>query len=156
MIAEFDDVEYNLEKQCACGAVCALHHLVHRGYGAPGSVALWDGLQAIHYFIHCLVAIIGTIQAVAVRYGRHDLVWIAERGGYWFGGTLIISSFVWFFLVDEEIFIPGLAGGELFAVFVAALLIAVPITRVVNAALVRLRWLAALPKAPEREKEPLA
>ncbi len=52
------------------------------------------------------------------------------------------------------IFIPGLAGGELFVVFFAALLIAVPITRVVNLVLVRLRLVSVVPER-KREKEPL-
>ncbi|MBI4787559.1 MAG: hypothetical protein HY782_10990 [Chloroflexi bacterium] len=114
-----------------------------------------SGQQAINYFVLCFGAILGTIQAAAIRYNRRDLIWIEERGGYLFGVVLVAASFIWFFLADEEIFIPGLAGGELFVIFVAALLAAVPTTRVVNAALIRARLLAAAPEPAAREKEPL-
>ncbi len=113
-----------------------------------------DGPQAAHYFVFCLGAIAGAIQLAAVRYDRRDLIWVAERGGYVLGILLIAGSYAWFFLTDEEIFIPGLAGGELFVVFFAALLIAVPITRVVNLVLVRLRLVSVVPER-KREKEPL-
>ena len=88
-----------------------------------------SGTQAIHYFVICFVSILGTIQIIAAHYNHHDLLWFEKRVTYAFGGLAIASSFVWFLATDEEIFIPGLAGGELSSIFLAAFLTAVPITR---------------------------
>jgi hypothetical protein len=113
------------------------------------------GPQAVNYFVFCLAAILGTIQGVAVRYGRSDLVWLAERAGYAFSALMVAGSFVWFFMTDQEIFIPGLAGGELFTLFVAALVVAIPLTRIVAFFAAHARVLAAAPGRATREKEPL-
>lgn len=114
-----------------------------------------SGPQAIHYFILCFTAILGTIQGVAARYNQRDLLWIEGRGGYAFSALTIAASFVWFFLTDDEIFAPGLAGGELFAIFLAAFVIAVPTSRTIAFTLARMRSLAIAQKSVAREKEPL-
>lgn len=88
-----------------------------------------NGPQAINYFILCFFAILGTIQFVAIRYHRHDLRWIDGPVGVALSGTLIGGSFIWFFVTDQEIFIPGLAGGELFTLFIVAFILAIPISR---------------------------
>lgn len=107
--------------------------------------------QAIHYVIFCFVAILGAIQFAAARYRRADLVWLEGRNGYVLSATLVIGSFFYFFIVDQEIFIPGLAGGEFFTIFALALVGAVPVTRIIAFVLARMR-------APvvSREKEPFA
>ena len=114
-----------------------------------------SGSQAVDYFLLCFAAILGTIQGVAVRYHRDDLRWFGERVGYTFSALAIIGSFVWFFLTAPDIFIPGLAGGELFTLFVAAFVVAVPITRLVAFFAARVRAAALEPKETAREKEPL-
>jgi hypothetical protein len=114
-----------------------------------------SGAQAVHYFLFCLGGILGTIQGVAVHYERGDLVWFDGRGGYVFSLLAVAGSFVWFFLTDQDIFVPGLAGGELFALFTAAFVVAVPITRVLAFGAARVRATVAAPKRPAREKEPL-
>jgi hypothetical protein len=114
------------------------------------------GTQAVNYFVFCLAAILGTIQGVAVRYNRTDLVWLEERAGYAFSALTVAGSFVWFFMTDREIFIPGLAGGELFTLFVTALLVAIPLTRMVAYLAARVRALASAPAHSPREKEPQA
>jgi hypothetical protein len=114
------------------------------------------GTQAVNYFLFCLAAILGTIQGVAVRYGRSDLVWLEAHAGYAVSALTVAGSVVWFFMTDREIFIPGLAGGELFTLFVAALVVAVPLTRTVAFFAARLRVLAAAPARSPREKEPQA
>ncbi len=114
-----------------------------------------SGTQAIHYFVFCLIAVIGTLQGVAARYGRRELAWFDGRTGLLVSGGIVATSFVWFFVTDEEIFIPGLAGGELFAVFIAAFMIAVPVTRLIAALMLRTRTLAIPSASNEREKEPL-
>ena len=114
-----------------------------------------SGPQAVNYFVFCLAAILGTIQGVAVRYNRSDLLWLERRGGYVFSALTVAGSLVWFFLTDQEIFIPGLAGGELFTLFVAAFVIAIPVTRIVAFIATRMRALATAPERTPREKEPL-
>ena len=115
-----------------------------------------SGAQAIHYFVFCLVGILGTIQGVAAHYRRSDLLWLDGRKGYVFSALTVAASFVWFFLIDQDIFIPGLAGGELFTLFAAAFVVAVPITRAVAFFAARVRAPAVAPKRAAREKEPLA
>jgi hypothetical protein len=113
------------------------------------------GMQAIHYFLFCLVAILGTLQAVAARYRNCDLIWFEGGVGYILGAMGIAGGFAWFFLTDDEIFTPGLAGSELFIVFATAFLVAVPVTRMVAFGMSRLRALSPIPR-PEREKETLS
>jgi len=102
-----------------------------------GLLHFGDGPQAINYFILCLVALLGTLQFVAIRYRRRDLIWLDGQPGIFLSMLLIAGSFIWFFVTDQEIFIPGLAGGELFTLFAIALILAAPITRVVAFALAR-------------------
>lgn len=80
-------------------------------------------------------------------------MWMDGRGGVLLGSALVAAGFVWFFVADEEIFIPGLAGGEFFALFVAAFLVAVPVTRLVAVLIARVRSLSI--PSTEREEEPL-
>ncbi len=115
---------------------------------------LGTGTQAAHYFTSCLVAILGTLQAVAARYQRREVLWLDGWAAYFFGAVCVVGSLAWFFLTDEEIFTPGLAGGELFTVFAAAFLAAVLLTRILAFGLNRLRSLAPVSRR-EREKEPL-
>ncbi len=112
-----------------------------------------SGAQAMHYFVLCLVSILGTIQVVAAHYNHRELCWFEKRAAYAFGGLAIVSSFAWFFLTDEEIFIPGLAGGELSSIFFAALLAAVPATRVIAFAFGRVSPQGALQKRAARAKD---
>ncbi len=113
------------------------------------------GTQAVHYFLFCLVAVLGTLQAVAARYQNCDLLWFEGRVGYLLGMLAVAGGFAWFFLVDEEIFTPGLAGSELFIVFAGASLAALVVTRIVAFALNRLRSGVAIARV-EREKETLS
>lgn len=109
--------------------------------------------QAVHYFILCFSSILGVIQVSAARSRRRDLLWLDARASIIFGTLAIAASFVWFFLTDEEIFVPGLAGGEFIAIFVAAVITAVPISRAISFLLARVRVIAASPRSV-RVKEP--
>jgi len=111
------------------------------------------GTQAVNYFVFCFFAILGVIQGVATRYQRRDLRWFEHHTGYAMSATLVGGSFAWFFTTDQEIFIPALAGGEFFALFIGAFIIATPLTRAVAFALARLRAFVPVAK-PAREKEP--
>ncbi len=116
---------------------------------------LGSGLQALHYLLLCLFAILGTIQGVATRYQRQDLRWFEGRTGYLFSVIVVATSFIWFFAVDEEAFIPGLAGGELFTLFIVALIVAVPITRMIAWVVKQTRaFIAELQAAQEKEPIP--
>lgn len=88
-----------------------------------------SGPQALHYFILCFVAILAAIQISATIYHRQDFMWTSSRAGLYLGALAIAAGFIWFFWVDSEIFIPGLAGGEMTAIFVAAFALAVPTAR---------------------------
>ncbi len=112
------------------------------------------GNQAWHYLVYCYIAIIGTLQAAATRSNRCDLLWFQGRAAYWFGGLLVAGGTFWFLLFDEEIFIPGLAGGELFAIFATAFILALSSTRFVNLVIIRLRLLVAPMFKPEEESLP--
>jgi hypothetical protein len=115
-----------------------------------------SGLQAVHYFFFCLAGILGAIQGVAVHDHRADLLWLEGCRGYVLGALMIAGGYAWFFLVDQKIFIPGLAGGELFTLFAAAFVVAVPFTRMVAFFAARARAPAVARKRAAREKEPLA
>ena len=108
--------------------------------------------QAIHYLAFCFIGILGAIQFAAVRYHRADLVWLEGRNGYVLSATFLVGGFFWFFVTDQEIFIPGLAGGEFFTIFALALGGAVPVARIVAFVMARMR--APVVKRA-REKEPL-
>jgi len=111
------------------------------------------GTQAVNYFVFCFFAILGVIQGIATRYQRFDLQWFGGNAGYALSVALVVGSFVWFFITDQEIFIPALAGGEFFALFIGALILAVPLTRAMAFALAHGRAFARIAK-PTREKEP--
>ncbi len=111
-----------------------------------------SGDQVTHYFALCFFAILGTLQIVAARSKRADWLWVEARAGYALGLGLAVGSFVWFFVTDEAIFIPGLAGGELATLFVAAVATAVPLTRAFAYLLKRVRASAAA--KPRLFKEP--
>lgn len=110
-------------------------------------------MQAIHYFILCFTSILGVIQLSAARSNRRDLLWF-ERASTFLGVGAIASSFVWFFVTEEGIFIPGLAGGEFIAIFATAFIAAVPISRAISFLLSRARVSAASPRIV-RVKEPM-
>lgn len=120
-----------------------------------------DGSQAINYFILCFFAILGALQFVAIRYDRRDLKWLAGPAGSATSLLLIAGSFVWFFMTDKEIFIPGLAGGELFTIFMVAFITAVPTTRVLVWVIAQTNLAKQMGKVfrpagvrPNKEKEP--
>lgn len=94
---------------------------------------------------------------VAVRYERRDLIWLDGPAGSWLSAILIGGSFIWFFVTDQEIFIPGLAGGELFTIFVSAFIVAIPITRIIAFAIARVKVISisATARVETKRKEPI-
>jgi pimeloyl-ACP methyl ester carboxylesterase len=69
----------------------------------------------------CFFASLGTLQLVAARYDFIDLALLDRRaqplGGYLLGSVLVVGSFSVFFAITPEVFVPGLAGSELFTLF---------------------------------------
>ncbi|MCL4394812.1 MAG: hypothetical protein M1482_08440 [Chloroflexi bacterium] len=114
-----------------------------------------SGAQATDYFVLCFFGILGTLQAVAVRYRREDLLWIDGRPGYFLAAALIAGGYVWYFVVDTEIFIPGLAGGELFTLFATAFAVAIPVTRVAALGFAHVRAPSLAPEREVSDEEPL-
>lgn len=88
-----------------------------------------------NYFILCFVACLGTLQWAAARNYNPALSWLGRRGlgrlGQAVGLFLACGAFGWFFAVTPGLFRPGLAGGELSTLFVAAGLCALLVTRLV-------------------------
>ncbi len=110
-------------------------------------------MQAINYFILCFTSILGVIQLSAAGSNRCDLLWLDERASKFLGAGAIASSFVWFFVTEEGIFTPGLAGGEFIAIFGVAFIAAMPISRAISFLLSRVREPVAAPRVA-RVKEP--
>ncbi len=109
--------------------------------------------QAMNYFILCFTSILGVIQLSAARSGRRKLLWLDERASTFLGSCAIATSFVWFFMTEEGTFIPGLAGGEMIALFATAFATAVPISRAVAILFARVRLLSPAPRVASA-KEP--
>lgn len=89
-----------------------------------------------NYFILCFVACLGTLQWAAARTQNLAISWLGRWGlgrpGEGIGLLLIFSSFTWFFAATPGLFTPGLAGGELSSLFVAAGLCALLVTRLAS------------------------
>jgi hypothetical protein len=86
-----------------------------------------------NYFIFCFVACLGILQWAAARNHKPTLSLLSRRGlgrlGQGLGLFLVCGSFGWFFTVTPGLFTPGLAGGELSTLFVAAGLCTLLVTR---------------------------
>jgi hypothetical protein len=86
-----------------------------------------------NYFILCFVACLGTLQWIAARQRKPALSllgrWGLGRIGVVLGLVWVGGAFGWFFAVTPGLFAPGLAGGELSILFVAAGLCALVVTR---------------------------
>ncbi len=115
-----------------------------------------SGTQAMHYYLACFGAILGTLQWVAARYDRRELKWFKGSAGFWLGPLAIAASLGWFLIADDQVFVPGLAGGELFLVFMVALWTAISCARLINWSLGHFPRTVLVPKPVAREKEPSA
>ncbi|MFN8458213.1 MAG: hypothetical protein U0401_26775 [Anaerolineae bacterium] len=90
-----------------------------------------------NYFLLAFLTCLGTLQWVAGRRGQLSLSllgpWGLGRMGVLAGWVGIIGSFAWFFRSTPGLFAPGLAGGELSALFAAGGGCALVITRLAGA-----------------------
>ncbi len=92
-----------------------------------GLLMLGEGNLALNYILFCVFGFLGAIQFVAGKYARRDLTPLPPRYAQIAGALIFVFAFVWFFAVQPDLFIPGLAGGEFvayaFVAFVCAFLL---------------------------------
>src|SRR5581483_7084097 len=74
---------------------------------------MWgEGSLTPNYILFCLIGSLGTLQFVAGTYARRDLTFLPRRAAQSLGILLVVFAFAWFFTVQPDLYIPGLAGGE--------------------------------------------
>lgn len=83
-----------------------------------------DGFLAVNYLIFCTIASLGTLQFIAGRTRLIGFLLLPQKLSMWIGAILVVGAFVWFFTIQPDLFIPGLAGGEFFALFFGGFLVA--------------------------------
>ncbi len=89
-----------------------------------GLLNFGEGLLALNYLIFCTVASLGVLQFVAGRARLVGLMVLPAQWSRWLGAVVVVSAYVWFFSVQPDLFIPGLAGGEFFTLFAIGFLLA--------------------------------
>lgn len=78
-----------------------------------GLLNLGEGILALNYLIFCSLASLGVIQFVAGRRDLGGLMILPAKVSQFGGIALIAFAYLWFFTSQPDLFIPGLAGGEL-------------------------------------------
>lgn len=76
-----------------------------------------EGPLAVNYLIFTTVASFGVIQYVAARGRIVGLMPLPGNIGSRLGLVLVAGAYAWFFTIQPDLFIPGLAGGEFFTLF---------------------------------------
>lgn len=105
-----------------------------------------EGMLAVNYLIFAAAASLGMLQFVA---GRERLVGLTILPGKItsrLGLFLLAVAYVWFFAVQPDLFIPGLAGGEFFTLFAAGFALAVLISIILGIIRNRIAALVASPR----------
>ncbi len=90
-----------------------------------------DGSLPYNYFLFVFLASLGILQIIGARYSRENLLWFTRNLSSVVGSLTLVGAFMWFFAVQDDLFIPGLAGGELFIEFGGAFAGAVLVTRLI-------------------------
>lgn len=78
-----------------------------------GLLNLGEGILALNYLIFCALAGLGVIQFAAGRENLRGLMILPSKLNQWVGVALVAFAYLWFFTNQPDLFIPGLAGGEL-------------------------------------------
>lgn len=117
-----------------------------------GLIMLGEGLLAPNYFVFCFIASLGVLQFVAARYGLRGMMLLPRRASTWVGLAIILFAYVWFFAVQPDLYIPGLAGGELSTFAVVAFTLAVAASFVLGYVSLRLPSRSRVLPAPRRER----
>lgn len=113
-----------------------------------------EGLLALNYLIFTTTASLGVIQFVASRGRLLGLMLFPPRVSRWVGLLLLTGSYAWFFAVQPDLFIPGLAGGEFFTLFLLGFLLASTISAALGIIATRLSGLPVT--RARRIREPVA
>ena len=112
-----------------------------------GILNFGEGLLGLHYLIFCTAASLGALQLVAAHARLVGLMFLPAPATRWLGALLAVGAFAWFFTVQPDLFIPGLAGGEFFTLFFlgfgGALVIALGLSVLANRVRVRSGWALA-------------
>ncbi len=82
-----------------------------------GILNFGDGLLWLTYLIFCTIGSLGVLQIAAARARLVGLLLLPPKASRWLGAALITGALMWFFTVQPDLFIPGLAGGEFFVEF---------------------------------------
>ncbi len=82
-----------------------------------GILNFGEGSLPLNYLIFCCIASLGAIQIAAAQARLVGLLLLPIRYSRMLGVVLIVGSYIWFFAIQPDLFIPGLAGGELFTLF---------------------------------------
>ncbi len=74
---------------------------------------MWgEGNLTPNYILFCVFGSFGALQFVAGKYARFDLTPFRSPLAQLVGILFLVFAFVWFFTIQPDLFIPGLAGGE--------------------------------------------
>ncbi len=89
-----------------------------------GILNFGNGSLAVNYLVFSTVASLGVLQFVAGRGRLVGLMLLPAKPSMWLGVALVIGAYGWFFTIQPDLLIPGLAGGELFTLFLIGFLLA--------------------------------
>jgi hypothetical protein len=78
-----------------------------------GLLMVGEGNLALNYTLFCFLSGLGAVQYVAARYSLRGLLLFTPRTSRPLGLAVVAGAYVWFFNIQPDLFIPGLAGGEL-------------------------------------------
>jgi hypothetical protein len=82
-----------------------------------GILNFGEGLLWLNYLIFCAVAAWGLLQIAAAHARLIGLMLVPSEAGKWLGAAVTAGAYAWFFTIQPDLFIPGLAGGEFFVLF---------------------------------------
>ncbi|MGE5141231.1 MAG: hypothetical protein ACM3JD_17320, partial [Rudaea sp.] len=93
-----------------------------------GILYFGEGTLAIGYLLFCALASLGILQIVASRTRLVGLSIVPPPFTGWLGAVIVALAYGGFFYLQPDLFIPGLAGGELFILCLAGFVIALCLT----------------------------
>jgi hypothetical protein len=118
-----------------------------------GILNFGEGLLWLHYLVFCIVASLGALQIAAAHARMVGLMLLTPRLSGWLGLALGVGAYVWFFTIQPDLFIPGLAGGELFTLFLGGFVVALVLALALG--ILSNRLLAPAGFRPPPAREPL-
>lgn len=116
-----------------------------------GLLMLGEGDLARNYILFCLVASFGVLQFVAGRYGWRGMMLLSAHLSRQLGLALMALAYLWFFAIQPDLFIPGLAGGELLTFSLLAFMLAFLLALLAGFISIRLLQRPRVRRPPKRE-----